>query len=133
MFNGQLQREACVARFKAALEQEARKSDQEDQISSKEACKARSEAPFELGAKDFKCAQGAEDGSFHKSMKIGKNAKSQKGRKKKVLLTDNRAPIHNTRGKFSPPLDGLLHRQRTSAILLDSDDFRISEPFGMDL
>ena len=84
MFNGQLQREACEARFKAALEQEARKSDQEDQMSSKEACKARLEAPLELGTKNFKCARGAEDGSFHKSKKVGKNAKSQKGAKKTV-------------------------------------------------
>ncbi|GMP24382.1 hypothetical protein CsSME_00001663 [Camellia sinensis var. sinensis] len=78
------------------------------------------------------CAQRAEDGSFHKSTKIDKNAKSQKGGKKKTLLKDNRVPIHNTRGKFSPPFDGLLHRQRTAAILLDSDDFRISKPFDMD-
>ena len=64
--------------------------------------------------------------------KIGKNAKPQKGGKKKTLLKDNRVPIHNTRGKFCPPLDGLLHRQQTGAILLDSDDFRISKPFDMD-
>ncbi|GMP52368.1 hypothetical protein CsSME_00018210 [Camellia sinensis var. sinensis] len=51
MFSGQLQCEACVARFEAALELGAGKSDQEDQMSSKEACKARSEAPLELGAK----------------------------------------------------------------------------------
>ena len=51
MFNGQLQCEACVARFEAALEQEAPKPDQEGQTSSEEACKARSEAPLELGAK----------------------------------------------------------------------------------
>ena len=44
MFNGQLQREACVARFKAALEQEAPKSDQEDHISADEDCEARTEA-----------------------------------------------------------------------------------------
>ncbi|GMP78913.1 hypothetical protein CsSME_00034671 [Camellia sinensis var. sinensis] len=81
--------EARVARFKAALEQEAPKSDQEDRLSSKEAYKARSEASLELGAKNFKCARRAEGGSFHKSMKIGKNAKPQKGGKKKVLLKDN--------------------------------------------
>ena len=40
-----------MARFEAALEQEAPKSDQEDQISSEEACKARTETPLELGAK----------------------------------------------------------------------------------
>ena len=50
-FNGQPPCEACVARFKAALEQEARKSDQEDQISSEEACEARTKAPLELGTK----------------------------------------------------------------------------------
>ena len=61
MFNGQLQCEACVARFKVALEQEVKKSDQEDQMSSNEACNARSEAPFELGAKDFKCARRVQD------------------------------------------------------------------------
>ncbi|KAF5932035.1 hypothetical protein HYC85_028206 [Camellia sinensis] len=71
-------------------------------------------------------------GMFLKLTKIGKNTKSQKGGKKKILLKDNRVPIHNTRGKFSPPFDGLLHRQRTAAILLDSDDFRISKPFDMD-
>ena len=65
-----------MAKFEAALEQEAPKSDQEDQTSSEEACKARSEAPLELGSNNFKCARRAEDGSFHKSMKIGKNAKS---------------------------------------------------------
>ncbi|GMP47697.1 hypothetical protein CsSME_00025215 [Camellia sinensis var. sinensis] len=53
MFNGQPQCGACVARFKAALEQGARKSDQEDQMRSKEACKAQSKAPLELGAKEF--------------------------------------------------------------------------------
>ncbi|GMP63872.1 hypothetical protein CsSME_00025379 [Camellia sinensis var. sinensis] len=53
MFNGQPQCGACVARFKAALEQGARKSDQEDQMQSKEACKAQSKAPLELGAKEF--------------------------------------------------------------------------------
>ncbi|KAF5932153.1 hypothetical protein HYC85_028324 [Camellia sinensis] len=42
--------EARVAKFKAALEQEAPKSDQEDQMSSRQACKAKSEAPLELGA-----------------------------------------------------------------------------------
>ncbi|KAF5933211.1 hypothetical protein HYC85_029382 [Camellia sinensis] len=78
------------------------------------------------------CARRVEDGSFHKSMKIGKNAKPQNGGKKKTLLKDNRVPIHNTKGKFSPPLDGLLHRQRTAAILLDSNDSRISKPFDMD-
>ena len=40
-----------MARFEAALEQEAPKSDQEDQTSSEEACEAKSEAPLELGAK----------------------------------------------------------------------------------
>ena len=40
-----------MARFEAALEQEAPKSDQEDQTSSEEACKARTEVPLELGAK----------------------------------------------------------------------------------
>ena len=44
-FDGQLQCEACVARFKAALEQEARKSGQEDQVSSEEAYKAKQQ-PF---------------------------------------------------------------------------------------
>ena len=29
-------------------------------------------------------------------------------------------------------MEGLLHRQRTTAILLDSNDFRISKPFDMD-
>ncbi|KAF5931643.1 hypothetical protein HYC85_027814 [Camellia sinensis] len=48
------------------------------------------------------CARRAEDGSFHKSTKIDKNAKPQKGGKKKTLLKDNQVPIHNTRGKFSP-------------------------------
>ncbi|KAF5932952.1 hypothetical protein HYC85_029123 [Camellia sinensis] len=48
------------------------------------------------------CARRAEDGSFCKSTKIGKNAKSQNGGKMKVLLKDNQVPIHNTRGKFSP-------------------------------
>ena len=52
-FNGQLQCEDCVARFEAALEQEAPKSDQEGQTSSKEACKARAKAPLELGAKKY--------------------------------------------------------------------------------
>ena len=40
-----------MARLEAALEQEAPKSDQEDQISSEEACEARTEAPLQLGAK----------------------------------------------------------------------------------
>ena len=64
-------------------------------------------------------------------MQTGKNAKSQKERKKKVLLKDNRVPIHNARGKFSPPLDGHLRRQRTTTILQDSDNFRISKPYDM--
>ncbi|KAF5932724.1 hypothetical protein HYC85_028895 [Camellia sinensis] len=29
-------------------------------------------------------------------------------------------------------MDGLLHHQRTAAILLDSDGFEISKPFDMD-
>ena len=60
------------------------RQNQKDQMSSIDACKGRSEAPLDLGAKDFKCARGAEDGSFHKSKKVGKNAKSQKGGKKTV-------------------------------------------------
>ena len=40
-----------MARFKVALEQEAPKSDREDQMSSNEACEARSKVPLELGAK----------------------------------------------------------------------------------
>ena len=67
MFNGQLQCEACVARFEAALEQEAPKSDQEGQTSSEEACKARAEAPLELGAKNVRCARRVEDDSSCKS------------------------------------------------------------------
>ena len=51
VFNGQPRYEACVARFETALEQEAPKSDQEDHISSEEACEARTEAPLQLGAK----------------------------------------------------------------------------------
>ena len=51
MFNGQPRYEAYVARFETALEQEAPKSDQEDQTSSEEACEARTKAPLELGAK----------------------------------------------------------------------------------
>ena len=51
VFNGQPRYEACVARFETALEQEAPKSDQEDQTSSEEACEARTETPLELGAK----------------------------------------------------------------------------------
>ena len=46
MFNGQLQCKACVAGSKAAREVAATKSNQE-------ACEARSEAPLELGAKEF--------------------------------------------------------------------------------
>ncbi|GMP88786.1 hypothetical protein CsSME_00040639 [Camellia sinensis var. sinensis] len=98
----------------------------------KEACEARSEAPLELGAKNVRCARRAKDESLLKLTKIGKNTKSPKGGKKKVLLKDGRVPIHNTRGKFSPPLDGLLHHQRTTTTLLDLDDFRISKPFDMD-
>ena len=63
---------------KQPVNQRQEKSDLEDQMSSKEACKARSEAPLELGAKNFKCARRAEDGSFHKSKKVSKNAKSQR-------------------------------------------------------
>ena len=51
MFNGQPRYEACVARFETALEQEAPKSDQEDQTSSEGACEARIETLLELGAK----------------------------------------------------------------------------------
>ena len=40
-----------MAGFEAALEQEAPKSDQEDQTSSEEACEARPETLLELGAK----------------------------------------------------------------------------------
>mgnify|MGYP003702323441 CR=1 FL=1 len=40
-----------MAGAEVALELGAGKSDQEDQMSSKKACKARSEAPLELGAK----------------------------------------------------------------------------------
>ncbi|KAF5933845.1 hypothetical protein HYC85_030016 [Camellia sinensis] len=40
--------------------------------------------------------------------------------------------LSTTLGAISAPLDGLLHHQRTVAILLDSDDFRISKPFDMD-
>ena len=69
---------------KQPVNQRQEKSDLEDQMSSKEACKARSEAPLELGAKNFKCARRAEDGSFHNSKRVGKNAKSQKGGKKTV-------------------------------------------------
>ena len=89
VFNGQPSKEAHVARFEAALEQEARKSDLEGQTSSKEACNARSKAPLEQGAKHNRRARRAEDGSFCKSKKTGKNAKSQKGGKKKILLKDN--------------------------------------------
>ncbi|GGR61112.1 hypothetical protein GCM10010168_93720 [Actinoplanes ianthinogenes] len=54
-----------MARFEAALEQEAPKSDQEGQMSSKEACKARSEAPLELGAKEFQmCLKREKLGHF---------------------------------------------------------------------
>ena len=67
MFNGRPQCKACVARFEAALEQEASKSDQEGQTSSEEACKARSEAPLELGAKNVRCARRVEDESSCKS------------------------------------------------------------------
>ena len=40
-----------MARLEVALEQGAPKSDQEDHISSEEACEARTEAPLQLGAK----------------------------------------------------------------------------------
>ena len=50
-----------MARFKAALEQEARKSNQEDQMSSREAWEARSEAPPQTRGKDVRCARRAED------------------------------------------------------------------------
>ena len=65
-----------MARFEAALEQEAPKSDKKDQMSSKEACEARSKVPLELGAKNIRRARRAEDGSFCKPLKIDKNAKS---------------------------------------------------------
>ena len=45
-----------MARFKAALEQEARKSDQEDQMSSKEACEARTTAIL-LDSDDFRISK----------------------------------------------------------------------------
>ena len=57
-----------MARLEAALEQEAPKSDQEDQISSEEACKARTEAPLQTRGKNVRFARRAEDGSFSKSM-----------------------------------------------------------------
>ncbi|KAF5933889.1 hypothetical protein HYC85_030060 [Camellia sinensis] len=41
-------------------------------------------------------------GTLLKLMKICKNAKSQKGEKKKVLLKDNRVRIHNTGSNSDP-------------------------------
>ena len=95
-------KEARQARLEVALELGARMSDQEDQMLSKEACKARSDAALELGVKMSDVLEETKIGTFLKLTKIGKNVKSQKGGKKKVLLKNNQVPIRNIRGKFSP-------------------------------
>ena len=65
-FNGQPQREACVAILKQPSNK--RHQSQIKKIRSKEACKARSEAPPQTRGKNVRYARRAEDGSFSKSI-----------------------------------------------------------------
>ena len=78
-------KEAYQARLETTLELGARSLDQEGQMWSKETCKARSEVALELGAKMSNVLKHSKDKSFRKLMKIGKNAKSQKGGKEESI------------------------------------------------
>ncbi|KAF5932225.1 hypothetical protein HYC85_028396 [Camellia sinensis] len=54
------------------------------------------------------------------------------GRKEEIIAEGQPSSYPQHYGQIQPPLDGLLLRQQITAILLDSDDFRISKPLDMD-
>ncbi|KAF5932934.1 hypothetical protein HYC85_029105 [Camellia sinensis] len=132
MFNGQPQCEGCVARFEATLELGARKSDQKDQVLSKEACEAKSEAPARTRGKNVRCARRVKNWDIAQANEDRQECQIPEGRKEESIAEGQSSSYPQHWGQFSPPLDGLLHRQRTAVILLDSDDFRISKSFDMD-
>ncbi|KAF5933040.1 hypothetical protein HYC85_029211 [Camellia sinensis] len=87
-----------MAESEAALELGARRSD----MIKRKLAKLDEKQPLNWGQKMSDVLEESKIQTFLKLTKIGKNTKSQKGGKKKVLLKDNQVPICNTRDKFRP-------------------------------